>query len=196
MDRITHQPPRQQGFGSTSSLRNDSLKHTRKHERRRKESNQRTKHSGSGGPSGQEGRTVRTGHADCPACCRRLSAPTPRTVRPLAADCSKKQTEPPETTPNNAPSEGSTRTVRQAPADRPPSAADCPKPLPTKARNQNGSKAKPSKNTKNMRRTLCSRTVRQALADHPPGTNRTENCSTPKVNTPNPSPDLPNGTSC
>jgi hypothetical protein len=81
MDRITHQPPRQQGYGSTSSLRNDSLKHTRKHERRRKESNQRTKHSGSGGPSGQEGRTVRTGHADRPACCRGLSTHTPRIIR-------------------------------------------------------------------------------------------------------------------
>jgi hypothetical protein len=35
MDRITHHSPRQRGYGSTSSLRNDSLKHTRKHERRR-----------------------------------------------------------------------------------------------------------------------------------------------------------------
>jgi hypothetical protein len=172
------------------------LKHTRKHERRRKESNQRTKHSSSGGPSGQEGRTVRTGHTDCPACCRELSAPTPRTVLPCAADRPKKQTEPPETTPDNGPSAGSTRTVRQAPADRPPAAADCPKPVQTKARNQNGSKVKPSKNTKNMRRTLCSRTVRQALTNRLPGTDITENCSTPKVNTPNPSPDLPNGRSC
>jgi hypothetical protein len=53
MDRITHQSPRQQGYGSTSSLRNDSLKHTRKHERRGKESNQRTTLSASGGLSGQ-----------------------------------------------------------------------------------------------------------------------------------------------
>jgi hypothetical protein len=197
MDRITHQPPRQQGYGSTSSFRNDSLKHTQKHERRRKESNQRTKHLGSGGPSGQEGRTVRTGHADRPACCRGLFAPRPRTVRPCAADRPKKQTEPPETTPNNGQSaSGSTRTIRQATADRPPAAANCLKPLPTKARNQNGSKVKPSKNTKNTPRTLCSRTVRQALADRPPGTNRTENYSTPKVNTPNPSLDLPNGRSC
>jgi hypothetical protein len=117
MDRATDQSPRQRGYGSTSSLRNNSLKHTRKHERRRKELNQRTKHSGSGGPSGQEGRTVRTGHADRPACCRGLSAPTSRTVRPCAADYLKKQTEPPETTPNNRPSAGSTRTVRQAAAD-------------------------------------------------------------------------------
>jgi hypothetical protein len=120
MDRITHQPPRQQGYGSTSSLRNDSLKHTRKHERWRKESKQGTKHSGSGGPSGQVGRTVRTGHADRPASCRGLSAHTPRTVRPCTVDRPKKQTEPLETTLNNGLSAGSTRTVRQAPVDRPP----------------------------------------------------------------------------
>jgi hypothetical protein len=135
MDRITHQPPRQQGYGSTSSLRNDSLKHTRKHERRREESNQETKHSGSGRLSGQEGWTVRSSHADHPACCRRPSAPTPRTVWPCAADHPEKQPEHPETTPNNGLSAGSTRTVLEAPADRPPAAADCPKPLPTKARN-------------------------------------------------------------
>jgi hypothetical protein len=120
MDRITHQSPRQWGYGSTSSPSNDSLKHTRKHERRREESNQGTKQPGSGGPSGQEGRTVRTGHADCTACCRGLSAPAPRTVWLWAADCPKKQTEPPVATPNNGPSAGSTRTVRQAPADYPP----------------------------------------------------------------------------
>jgi hypothetical protein len=196
MDRITHQPPRQQGYGSTSSLRNDSLKHTRKHVRRKGGIEPRNKALSSGGPSGQEGRTVRSSHADRPACCRGPSAPTPLNVRPCAADHPKKQPELPETTLDNGPSAGSMRTVHQAPADRPPAAADCPKPLPTKARNQNGSKAKPSKNTKNTRRTLCSRTVRQALADRPPGTNRTENCSTPKVNTHNPSPDLPNGRSC
>jgi hypothetical protein len=97
------------------------LKHTRKHKKGRKESNQEVKHTGSGGPSGQEGRTVRTGHADRPVCCRGPSAPTPRTVRPYAADRPIKHTEPPETTPNNGPSAGSMRTVRQAPTDRPPS---------------------------------------------------------------------------
>jgi hypothetical protein len=120
MDRITHQSPRQRGYGSTSSLWNDSLKHTWKHERRREESNQGKKQPGSGGPSGQKGRTVRTGHADCPACCRGLSAPAPRTVHPWAADCPKKQTEPLEATPNNGPFAGSTRTVHHASADCPP----------------------------------------------------------------------------
>jgi hypothetical protein len=82
MDRITHQSPRQRGYGSTSSLRNDSLKHTRKHEKGREESNQEAKLTGSGGPSGQEGRTVRTSLADRPAWSRGPSAPTLRTVRP------------------------------------------------------------------------------------------------------------------
>jgi hypothetical protein len=67
MDRITRQSPRQRGYGSTSSLRNDSLKHTRKHEKGREESNQEAKLPASGGPSGQAGRTVRDGRADRPA---------------------------------------------------------------------------------------------------------------------------------
>jgi hypothetical protein len=172
------------------------LKHTRKHEKGREESNQEAKHTGSGGPSGQEGWTVRTGHADRPACCHGLSAHTPRTVRPVAADRPKKQTEPPEMTPNNGPSAGSTRTVRQAPADRPPAAADCPKPCPTKTQSHDGSKAKPSKNTKNTGRTRTSRTVRHLLADCPRLEDRAETSSTSKVNLSNPSPDLPNGRSC
>jgi hypothetical protein len=196
MDRITHQSPRQRGYGPTSSLRNDSLKHTRKQEKGREESNQEAKHTGSGGPSGQKGRTVRTGDADRPACCRGLSAHTPRTVRPFAANCSKKQTEPPETTPNNGPSAGSTRTVRQAPADRPPAAADCPKPCPTKTQSHDGSKAKPSKYSKNTGRTRMLRTVRHLLADCPRLADRAETSSTSKVNLSNPSLDLPNGRSC
>jgi hypothetical protein len=172
------------------------LKHTRKHEKGREESNQEAKHSGSGRLSGQEGRTVCTGHADRPACCRGLSAHTPRTVRTCAADRPKKQTEPPETTPNNGPSAGSTRTVRQAPADRPPATADCPKPCPMKTQSHDGSKAKPSKNTKNTGRTHTSRIVRHLLADCPRLEDRAETSSTSKVNLSNPSPDLPNGRSC
>jgi hypothetical protein len=149
MDRITHQPPRQRGYGSTSCPRNDSLKHTRKHKKGRKESNQEAKHTGSGGPSGQEGRTVRTGHADRPACCRGLSAPTPRTVRPYATDRLIKHTEPLEMTPNNGPSAGSSRTVRQAPADCPPNTRG---PSETSS-NQNSKsrwiETKDEKNTKN-----------------------------------------------
>jgi hypothetical protein len=112
MDRITHQSPRQRGYGITSSLWNNSLKHTRKHVRRNGGIEPRNK-------ALRLWRTVRLGGADRPACCRGLSAHTPWTVRPCVAVRPKKQTEPPETTPNIGPSAGSTRTVRQAPADGP-----------------------------------------------------------------------------
>jgi hypothetical protein len=121
--------------------------------------------------------------ADRPVRRGGLSAQATRTVRPTAADCPHphrgpsgpepwKQTEPPETTSNNGPSAGSTRTVRQAPADRPPAAADCPKPLPTKARNQNGRKRSWAR-TRRTRKEHCargpsarpSRTVRQARTE-------------------------------
>jgi hypothetical protein len=121
MDRITHQSPRQRGYGSTSSPGNDSLKHTQKHERRREESNQETKLPASSGLSGQTGRTVRKGCADCPAGYRGLSAPLPRTVRPEPRTVRKIHQNHQRRTANNGPSAGTTRTVRQAPADRPPS---------------------------------------------------------------------------
>jgi hypothetical protein len=97
------------------------LKHTRKHERRRKESNQGTKLLASGGLSGQAGRTVRKGRADSPAGYRRLSAPLPSTVWPEPRTVRKRQQNLQRRTANNRPSAGSTRTVRQAPTDRPPS---------------------------------------------------------------------------
>jgi hypothetical protein len=96
------------------------LKHTRKHERRREESNQETKLPASGGLSGQAGQTVRKGRADCPAGYRGLSAPLPRTVRPEPRTVRKRHQNHQRRTANNGPSAGSTRTFRQAPADRPP----------------------------------------------------------------------------
>jgi hypothetical protein len=148
--------------------------------------------------------------ADCPARRGGRSARATRTVRQIrrtvrmrtadclawAAGCLKKPTKPPVATPGKTdrprgargPSARHPRTVRASAADR-------PKPSPTKTQNQNGSKAKPSKNTKNTRRTLLSRTVRHNLADCPRLTGRGKNCSTPKVNSPNSSPDLPNGRS-
>jgi hypothetical protein len=96
MDRITHQPPRQQGYGSTSSLRNESLKHTRKHERKEggiEPRNKAARHwwtvrpGGADGPqeprgqSGQVPRTVRKGHADSPTMCRGQSVKANRTTR-------------------------------------------------------------------------------------------------------------------
>jgi hypothetical protein len=106
MDRITHQSPRQRGYGSTSSPRNDSLKHTRKHKKGRDESNQEANHSASGGPSGQARRTVRDGP-------RGPSGRVSRTVCTLAADRPLKRTEPPVANLEK-------RTVRGEHADCPP----------------------------------------------------------------------------
>jgi hypothetical protein len=99
MDRITHQPPRQQGYGSTSSLRNDSLKHTRKHERRKEGIEPKSK-------AARLWRTVRPGGADCRHEPSGPSAKVPRTVRTGTADrpawavhCPLKPTEPPEANP-------------------------------------------------------------------------------------------------
>jgi hypothetical protein len=86
---------------------------------RREESNQRAKQPGSGGPSGQEGRTVCTGYADCPPRYRGLSARVRRIVRPGPRTVRKSQQNHQWRTPKNRPSAGSTRTVRQAPADCP-----------------------------------------------------------------------------
>jgi hypothetical protein len=72
MDRITHQSPRQRGYGSTSTPRNDSLKHTRKHGRRRED---RTKE--------QSCQAL----ADRPARRGGLSARATRTIRQRTADC-------------------------------------------------------------------------------------------------------------
>jgi hypothetical protein len=120
MDRITLQSPRQQGYGSTSSIRNDSLKHTRKHERKEGGIEPKSK-------AVRLWRTVRPGGADCPHEPRGPSAKVPRTVRTgtaghpaWAADCPLKPTEPREANPEKRTVRGSTRTVRQAPADCPP----------------------------------------------------------------------------
>jgi hypothetical protein len=189
MDRITHQSPRQRGYGSTSSLRNDSLKHTWKHERRREESNQETKQPGSGGLSGQAGRTVRKGRTDFPAGYRGLSAPLPQIIRPEPRTVRKRQQNLQGCTANNGPSAGSTRTVRQAPADCPPGTRGPSENLP----NQN---LKPRRIEKKYEQEHEEHATNTHGADHPRGTDRAENCSTSKVNTSNPSLDLPNGRSC
>jgi hypothetical protein len=79
MDRITHQSPRQRGYGSTSSLRNNSLKHTRKHERKERGIEPRSK-------AARHWRTVRPGGADGPHWPRGQSGQVPRTVQPGVAD--------------------------------------------------------------------------------------------------------------
>jgi hypothetical protein len=79
MDRVTHQLPRQRGYGSTSSLKNDSLKHTRKHKRKERGIELRSK-------AARHWRTVPPGGADCPHRSRRQSGQEPRTVRPGDTD--------------------------------------------------------------------------------------------------------------
>jgi hypothetical protein len=79
MDRITLQSPRQRGYGSTSSLRNDSLKHTRKHEKKEGGTEPRNE-------AARRWRTVRPGGADCLDRPRGQSGQEPRTVRKGAAD--------------------------------------------------------------------------------------------------------------
>jgi hypothetical protein len=76
MDRITHNSPRQRGYGSTSSLRNDSLKHTRKHERRRRgiEPKKQSAQPLADRPARQGGPSAMS-RADRPAGDRGLSAP-------------------------------------------------------------------------------------------------------------------------
>jgi hypothetical protein len=106
MDRITHQSPRPRGYGSTSRLRNDSLKHTRKHERRR----------GGIEPRGKAHRlwqTVRPRGADRPHWPRGPSGLKPRTVRANPADCPALR---------RGPSVNAHRTNRSDPrkTDRPP----------------------------------------------------------------------------
>jgi hypothetical protein len=128
MDRITHQPPRQQGYGSTSSLRNDSLKHTRKHERRNGGIEPKSK-------AARLWRTVRPGGADCLHGPRGPSADVPRTVRTgttarpaWAADCPLKPTEPPVANHEK-------RTVRGEHADCPPGTRGLSAPLLRTIRN-------------------------------------------------------------
>jgi hypothetical protein len=145
---------------------------------------------------------------DCPARRGGLSALATRTVRQCTADCPHRYGGPSglgrglsvkanRTSSSEPRKTDCPRGARGLSARHPrtvcPAAADCLKPLPTKARNQNGSIAKSSKNT---RRTQPARTVRHHLADCPPYIDRPRNSTTPKVNTSNPSPDLPNGRSC
>jgi hypothetical protein len=138
MDRVTHQSPRPRGYGSTSSLRNDSLKHTRKHERRRGGIEPRSK-------AHRLWRTVRPGGADRPRRPRGLSDLKPRTVRANPADCPALR---------RGPSVKAHRTTRSDPrkTDRPPrpggpSARVTDRPLlklgPSANRLQQKPKAKP-----------------------------------------------------
>jgi hypothetical protein len=152
MDRITHQSPRQLGYGSTSSLRNDSLKQERKHERNEEGIEPKNK-------AARHWQTVPQGRADCPHRPRGLSGRVSRIVRTRAADrpalsrglsenANRTSSSEPQKTDRPRGARGLSarhpRTVRPVHADR-------PKLRPTKTQNHNGSKAKRSKNTKNTR---------------------------------------------
>jgi hypothetical protein len=135
MDRITHQSPRQQGYGSTSSIRNDSLKHTRKHERKEGGIEPKRKVA-------RLWRTVRAGGADCPHRPRGLSGLLPRTVCTRTADrpalsrgLSVKANRTSSSEPRKRTVRGSTRTVRQTPADCPPGTRGLSAPLMRTVRN-------------------------------------------------------------
>jgi hypothetical protein len=142
MDRITHQSPRQQRYGSTSSLRNDFLKHTRKHERKEGGIEPKSK-------AARLWRTVRPGGADCPHEPRGLSARYggPSGLgRGLSVKANRTSRCEPQKTDRPRGARGLSarhpQTVRPAHTDR-------PKPRPTKTRKHNGSKTMASKNTKN-----------------------------------------------
>jgi hypothetical protein len=149
--------------------------------------------------------------ADRPARRGGLSARATRTVRQCTADCLHRYGGPSGL--GRGLSVKTNRTTKSEPRkmDRPrgarglsarhprtirPAHADHQKPRPTKTQKHNGLKAKPSKNAKNTRRTLPARTVCHHLADCPPYMDRPRNSPTSRVNSPNSSPDLPNGRSC
>jgi hypothetical protein len=194
MDRITHQSSRPQGYGSTSSLRNDSLKHTRKHERRRGGIEPRSK-------AHRHWRTIRPGGADRPRRPRGLSDLKLRTVRANTAD---------RPALRRGPSVKAHRTTRSDPrkTDRPPrpggpSAPPTDRPLlelgPSANWLQQKPKAKPDRKQgrARTRRTRHEHATRGPSATTPRTVRaaRTEkkNCSTSKVNSPKSSSDFPNG---
>jgi hypothetical protein len=152
------------------------LKHTRTHEKGREESNQEAKLTGSGGPSGQEGRTVRTDLADRPAGCRGPSAPPLRTVRPYTADRPLNHTEPTEA--HHEP-----RTVRGEHVDCPPGtrgpSALCWGPSETPSNRNSKSRRIETKGEQEHEE----HGTNWSGADRPPGADRAEN-TLPRKSTP------------
>jgi hypothetical protein len=149
MDQITHKSPRKQGYGSTSGLRNDSLKHTRKHERKEGGIEPKSK-------AARLWRTVQPGEADCPHGPHGLSTKVPRTVRTGTADCPawvvdcpKNPTEPPVENPEK-------QTVRGEHGDRPPGTRGLSVPLLRTVRNL----VQPKLKTKTDRKRSRARTRR------------------------------------
>jgi hypothetical protein len=178
MDRITHQSPRQRGYGSYSSIRNNSLKHTRKHERKEGGIEPRNK-------AARHWRTVRPGGADCPHCPRGQSGQVPQTV------CKCHQNHQRRTGKTDCP---------RGPGG--PSAPDPDRPLlklgPSANRLQQkpNTKADQNKNTKNTTMNWAELVPRGRSAERgglSASSNRAEKARAREVNSTNSSPDLPNG---
>jgi hypothetical protein len=191
MDRITHQPKTTRLWINIKSYERFLEAHA---EARKKEEGIESKNQ-----AVSLGRTIRPGGADCPQRPRGQSGQVPRTVRKGHAD---------RPAGNHGPSIKDNRTTRTDPrkTDRPrrpgaPSARVPDRPLlklgPSANRLQREPKAKSDRKQSRARtrRTreehtprglsaTTSRTVRTAWTEQ-------KNCSTPRVNSPNPSPDLP-----
>jgi hypothetical protein len=150
MDRVTHQSPRQQGYGSTSSLRNDSLKHMQKHERKERGIKPKSK-------AARHWRTVRLNPADCPHAYGGLSG--------LSRGLSEKANRTSSSDPwKNGLSVGRSRTVGLP--------ADCPLlccGLSETSSNQNEDEQEHDEHTKNSPRrgpsATSSRTVRASRTE-------------------------------
>jgi hypothetical protein len=163
MDRITHHSPRQRGYGSTSSLRNDSLKHTRKHERRKGGIEPRSKaHSlwRTVRPDRADrprwaARTIRQGIADCPHPCRGLSGLS----RGPSVKANRTSSGTPRTTDRPRGARGLSARHRRTVC---PTHADRPKLRPTKTQNHDGSKRKKKQEHEEHGTNMCG-------ADRPPG---------------------------
>jgi hypothetical protein len=157
------------------------LKHTRKHEKGREESNQEAKLPASGGPSVMAARTVRQGTADFPHPCRELSSlsrgPSVKANRTTRTDLRKtdRPRRPGRPSARAMERPRGPRTVRYRSSDRLQTGGN-------ENLKQNRINNEVNKNMKNARRTGSSRTVRRPLADRPRHTDRTENSPTSKVN--------------
>jgi hypothetical protein len=89
----------------------------------------------------------------------------PRTVRPESRTVRKRHQNLQRRTANNGPFAGSTRTVRQAPADRPLSTRGPSKTSPNQNLKTPQIENELSKNTKNTRRIGTTQTVREARTE-------------------------------
>jgi hypothetical protein len=185
MDRITHQSPRPRGYGSTSSLRNDSLKHTRKHERRKGGIKPRSK-------ALSLRRTVQPDRADRPAGYRGLSA--------RAADCSARAADRPLKPTEPPVAHREQRTVRGEHADCPPGTRGPSAPCCGPSETPSNRKPKTRRIETKVEQEHEELGMNPTRTDRPPAPRglssrcgQSRKRPTPKVNSPKSSSDFPNG---